>query len=111
MNSLLKQFADQSDKLFKLQIIRTDSFTGEIGEFVAKEHFNLKLADKVARAIDGTDAYGYKYQIKSKVITNKGSLRVTNLEIYEKISDLANLGLINNVFQYPIINNQVRTHF
>lgn len=83
MNSLLNDFADQSDKLFKMQIIRTDSFTGEIGEFVAKEHFNLTLADKVVRAIDGTDAYGYKYQVKSKVISNKGSLRVTNLDIYE----------------------------
>jgi len=69
MNNLLRQFADQSDKLFKLQIIRTDSFTGEIGEFVAKEHFKLTLASKVERAVDGTDPYGYKYQVKSKVIT------------------------------------------
>ena len=83
MNNLLRQFADQSDKLFKLQIIRTDSFTGEIGEFVAKEHFKLTLASKVERAVDGTDPYGYKYQVKSKVMTNKGSLRVTKLDIYE----------------------------
>jgi len=83
MGNLLKEFAEQSDKLFRLGVIRTDSFTGEIGEFVAKEHFKLTLASKVERAIDGTDPYGYKYQVKSKVMTKKGSLRVTNLDIYE----------------------------
>jgi|TARA_B100001964_G_C14213666_1_gene591665 hypothetical protein len=84
MDILLEKFADQCDKLFSLGIIRTDSFTGEIGEYVAKEHFKLTLTDRVERAIDGIDPYGYKYQVKSKVmISRKGSLRVTKLDIYE----------------------------
>jgi len=83
MDKLLVKFAKQSDTLFKMGIIRTDSFTGEIGEYVAKVHFNLALPDKVERAVDGIDAYGNKYQVKSKVMTNRGSLQVKNLDIYE----------------------------
>ena len=45
--TLLKEFANCSDKLFTLGIIRTDSFTGEIGEFIASEYvlkaINIKL--------------------------------------------------------------------
>ena len=33
-NPLLKEFAYQSDKLFDLGVLRSDSFTGDIGEFV-----------------------------------------------------------------------------
>ena len=80
---LLNNFANQSDKLFSMGVIRTDSFTGEIGEYIAKQHFNLILPNRVARAIDGIDPNGNKYQVKSKVISRKGSLRVTNLDINE----------------------------
>ena len=83
MGIVLEKFADQSDKLFSMGIIRTDSFTGEIGEYIAKEHFQLTLPGKGKRAIDGIDQYGYKYQVKSKVVSQKGSLRITNLDIYE----------------------------
>lgn len=38
--TLLKEFANCSDKLFTLGIIRTDSFTGEIGEFIASKYLN-----------------------------------------------------------------------
>lgn len=44
--TLLKEFANCSDKLFTLGIIRTDSFTGEIGEFIASKYFKLSLAGK-----------------------------------------------------------------
>ena len=80
---LLKNFANQSDKLFSMGVIRTDSFTGEIGEYIAKQHFNLMLPNRVARAIDGIDPYGNKYQVKSMVISKSRSLRVTKLDIYE----------------------------
>ena len=83
MENLFKQFAYQSDTLFKMVVLRTDSFTGEIGEFVAKEHFCLTLPGRVERAIDGIDEFGNKYQVKSKVMSNKGSINVTNLDIYE----------------------------
>lgn len=83
MGTVLEKFADQSDKLFSMGIIRTDSFTGEIGEYIAKAHFKLTLTDRVKRAIDGIDPYGYKYQVKSKVVSRKGSLRVTKLDVYE----------------------------
>ena len=42
--TLLKEFANCSDKLFNLGIIRTDSFTGEIGEFIASKYFKLSLS-------------------------------------------------------------------
>ena len=44
--TLLKEFANCSDKLFTLGIIRTDSFTGEIGEFIASKYFKLSLAGR-----------------------------------------------------------------
>ena len=65
--TLLKEFANCSDKLFTLGIIRTDSFTGEIGEFIASKYFKLSLAGKSTKAYDGVCPKGYKYQIKSKV--------------------------------------------
>ena len=34
---LLKEFASQSDKLFNLAVLRSDSFTGDIGEFIARK--------------------------------------------------------------------------
>ncbi len=81
---LLKKFADQSDKLFELGIIRTDSFTGEIGEYVASILFSLKNTERVTRAIDGIDKNGKKYQVKAKVVeTDKLSYGIGNLDITE----------------------------
>ena len=60
--TLLKEFAKCSDKLFTLGIIRTDSFTGEIGEFIASRYFKLDLADRSTKAYDAVCSKGYKYQ-------------------------------------------------
>jgi len=49
---LLKRFADASDALLKLKIIRKNSFTGEIGEYVVIKQFILTLATKTAKDID-----------------------------------------------------------
>ena len=38
--TLLKEFANCSDKLFTLGIIRTDSFTGEIGDLNSNRQCN-----------------------------------------------------------------------
>lgn len=79
---LLNDFANQSDKLFELGVIRTDSFTGEIGEYVASEVFNFKKTDRVTRAVDGIDPNGKKYQVKAKVIdTDKLNYGIGNLDI------------------------------
>lgn len=67
---LLIDFANLSDELFELGIITTDSFTGEIGEYIACKHFNLKKSNRVTRDIDGVCALGNNYQVKSKVISN-----------------------------------------
>ena len=37
----LEDFANASDKLFELGVITTDSFTGEIGEYIACKYFHL----------------------------------------------------------------------
>lgn len=79
--TLLKEFAKCSDKLFTLGIIRTDSFTGEIGEFIASRYFKLDLADRSTKAYDAVCSKGYKYQIKSKVTTdNHFNYRLSNLK-------------------------------
>jgi hypothetical protein len=82
--NLLSQFADQSDRLFDLGIIRTDSFTGEIGEYVASLVYNLKNTERVTRAVDGIDKKGKKYQVKAKVVENdKVNYGIRNLDIEE----------------------------
>lgn len=81
---LLKDFACCSDKLFTLGVIRTDSFTGEIGEFVASRYFNLRLAGKSTEAYDAKCSKGYKYQIKSRIITkNSFNYCISNLKCLE----------------------------
>ena len=80
----LKNFANQSDNLFELGIIRTDSFTGEIGEYVASILFSLKNTERVTRAVDGIDKNGRKYQVKAKVVeTDKLNYGIGNLDIAE----------------------------
>ncbi len=61
---LLAAFADASDALFDAGIIRSDSFTGEIGEFVAARTLGLALVGRNTAAIDGTRG-GRGYQVKS----------------------------------------------
>ncbi len=79
---LLRDFANQSDKLFDLGIIRTDSFTGEIGEYVASQVFKFRKTDRVTRAVDGVDSKGKRYQVKAKVIeTDKVNYGIGNLDI------------------------------
>jgi hypothetical protein len=67
---LLDNFANASDVLFDLGIITTDSFTGEIGEYVSCRYFDLKKSNRVTRAVDGICSNGYRYQVKAKVVSN-----------------------------------------
>lgn len=48
---LLDNFADKSDQLFDLGVTSTDSFTGEIGEYVVCKHFNLKKSNSLMISI------------------------------------------------------------
>lgn len=82
--NILNQFANQSDRLFDLGIIRTDSFTGEIGEYVASIVYGLRNTKKVTRAVDGIDKKGKKYQVKAKVVdSEKINYGIRNLDIDE----------------------------
>ena len=72
---LLKEFASQSDKLFNLGVLRSDSFTGDIGEFIARKFYNLSLVEKSTKEIDAIDNVNLTYQIKSS--TGK-SIRLNN---------------------------------
>jgi hypothetical protein len=78
---LLADFADKSDQLFDLGVTSTDSFTGEIGEYVVCRHFNLKKSNRVTQAVDGVSTSGERYQVKSKVISkNNFSYNIKDLE-------------------------------
>jgi hypothetical protein len=83
---LLSRFADLSDQLFDLGVITTDSFTGEIGEYVACVHFGLKKSDRVTRAVDGISSSGDRYQVKSK-ITSKGNFNYHLKELETELFD------------------------
>lgn len=67
IEEVLENFANISDKLLKLGIITTDSFTGEIGEYIACRLFNLKKTKRVNKSVDGVSQSGERYQVKSKV--------------------------------------------
>ena len=78
---LLNKFAQLNDKLFNLGITSTDSFTGEIGEYVVCKHFNLDKTARVTRAVDGICKLGNKYQVKAKVLSkNNFSYNITKLD-------------------------------
>ena len=72
---LLKEFAHQSDKLFDIGVLRSDSFTGDIGEFIISKFYSLSLVDKSTKEIDAVDNENCTYQIKS---TTGTSVRITN---------------------------------
>jgi hypothetical protein len=78
---LLNKFAELNDKLFNLGITSTDSFTGEIGEYIVCKHFNLDKTARVTRAVDGICKLGNKYQVKAKVVSkNNFSYSITKLD-------------------------------
>ena len=78
---LLNKFAELNDKLFNLGITSTDSFTGEIGEYIVCKHFNLDKTARVTKAVDGICKLGNKYQVKAKVVSkNNSSYNITKLD-------------------------------
>lgn len=83
-HKILEEFSEQSDLLFSKGIIRTDSFTGEIGEYFVSSHFNLTRKNRSARSVDAEDSDKRTYQIKAKVTGNsKFSFSVRNLKVDE----------------------------
>lgn len=112
-NPLLKEFAYQSDKLFDLGVLRSDSFTGDIGEFISRKFYNLSLVDKSTKEIDAIDDSNLTYQIKS---TTGSSIRLTNknydylvcvffdnLYNIKKIIKIASKDIVNDAFS---VNNK-----
>ena len=78
---LLIEFAQKSDNLFDLGVISTDSFTGEIGEYMACLYFNLQKCARVNKAVDGICESGERYQIKATVISTENfSFNVKKLQ-------------------------------
>lgn len=81
---ILDNFANASDQLFDLGIITTDSFTGEIGEYIACKYFGLTKSNRITKSIDGICPKGYRYQVKAKVISNNNfNYNITGLRIGE----------------------------
>ena len=104
---LLKEFASQSDKLFNLGVLRSDSFTGDIGEFIARKFYNLSLVEKSTKEIDAIDNVNLTYQIKSS--TGK-SIRLTNKK-YDYLvciyfDDLYNIKKIIKIASKDIVNDK-----
>ena len=104
---LLKEFASQSDKLFNLGVLRSDSFTGDIGEFIARKFYNLSLVEKSTKEIDAIDNVNLTYQIKSS--TGK-SIRLNNKK-YDYLvciyfDDLYNIKKIIKIASKDIVNNK-----
>jgi hypothetical protein len=84
---LLSNFADKSDQLFDLGIITTDSFTGEIGEYVVCKHLNLQKSNRVTQAVDGVSEAGVRYQVKSKV-TSKSNFSYSIKDLENNLFDI-----------------------
>ena len=79
---LLEEFADKSDKLHELGVTTTDSFTGEIAEYIVCKHLDLIKSPRVTKAIDAVSKNGIRYQIKSKVLSKEQlNYNIKKLEI------------------------------
>ncbi|WLD24418.1 hypothetical protein NU10_03190 [Flavobacterium dauae] len=83
---LLENFADKSDQLFNLGVISTDSFTGEIGEYIICKYFNLQKTNRVTQAVDGISSKGDRYQIKAKVVSKSNfnyNIKNLNTDLFD----------------------------
>lgn len=95
---LLENFANKSDQLFDLGVISTDSFTGEIGEYVVCKHFNLKKSNRVTQAVDGVSATGERYQVKAKVIS-KTSFNYNIKDLETQLFDTLAIVFFDRLYQ------------
>jgi len=81
---ILEELAEQSDLLFSKGVIRTDSFTGEIGEYFVSTHFRLVKENRSTRSVDARDVNNKAYQIKAKVTNNDSySFSINKLNVSE----------------------------
>ncbi|GAB1449118.1 hypothetical protein MASR2M44_21410 [Bacteroidota bacterium] len=94
---LLDNFADKSDQLFDLGVISTDSFTGEIGEYIVCKHFNLKKSNRVTQAVDGVSATGEKYQVKAKVVS-KNNFSYNLKDLPTDLFDILTIVYFDNLY-------------
>lgn len=108
---LLEDFADKSDVLFDLGVISTDSFTGEIGEYIACKHFNLEKSARSNKAVDGICIKGEKYQVKAKVISGSNfAYTITNLQpsLFDKMVVVFFDDLYNPLRLVVIRSNEIK---
>ena len=78
---IISLYSDSVKELKKREIIRTKNITGELGEYIAVEHYrndtklpNLQFAPPSTENIDAISTRGERYSIKT--ITNIGSTGV-----------------------------------
>lgn len=67
-SKLLKDLAIAHDRLVDLNIVYTDNYTGELGEYYATKVLNLTRYSRSTKGADAYDAHNRKYQIKAKVV-------------------------------------------
>jgi hypothetical protein len=73
-NSILK-FLNFANKFEKIGVIRSTDYSGDIGEFIAKDIFKLTL--NVSKRTEGYDAYdvkGVKYEVKFHNGSNRNNI-------------------------------------
>lgn len=78
---IISLYSQSIKELKRRKIIRTKNITGELGEYIAVEHYrsnshlpNLQFAPPSTENIDAISTKGERYSIKT--ITNKGSTGV-----------------------------------
>ncbi|MDR1246909.1 MAG: hypothetical protein LBK57_07770 [Clostridiales Family XIII bacterium] len=95
---LLNNFADMSDRLFELGVITTDNFTGEIGEYVVCNHFNLRKVDRSTFAVDCvSDVTGERYQVKA-VVKDKSSFSFNAKSLKTDHFDILTIVYFNKLY-------------
>jgi len=78
---IIQLYSQSIKELKRREIIRTKNITGELGEYIAVEHYrnnpnlpNLQFSPPSTENIDATSVKGERYSIKT--ITNKGATGV-----------------------------------
>jgi hypothetical protein len=77
IRKILRNYLSCIKKLEKLEIVRTNNITSELGEYFACKKLKLTRAKKGNKGFDAIDKKGKKYEIKTRKTNQKDDVKQT----------------------------------
>ena len=96
------------EKLKELNVISSNSFTSEIGVYHAKKHLNLKgillkMQGYINEGYDAVDKNGIKYEIKTRCVNDKKTMRTKFSNVKNKKCDFIVFVVLDYNFQLLLL--------